>query len=420
MTDRTRALTARSGRLLAEIGAPEQAQLAPMQAQTIEALGRLAGGIAHDLNNLLTVACGSLELLEMRISDEKSLRLLHGAQGAMSRGAKLAESLLAFARKQRLEPVLVNLNSIVVEVTDLFRRSIGATVEVRHALTTSLWPTLIDANQIETVLLNIAINAHDAMPSGGVLRIETANIHADNDDMPPEMMGRDCVLLSMTDTGIGMSAEVIEHACEPFFTTKEIGAGTGLGLSTVFGVVRQSGGVVRIRSRPGEGTTVQVYLPRASSAATTDAEDAMPIHPRTSARARILVVDDDAAVRWVTVECLREIGHFVAETDSGPGALAILERGDPCDLVVIDQLMPGLLGTETVRLARVTRPNLKVLFVTGYVGKSELEGSNDPLIMKPFKAAALAEAVRSALRQERYHGAVDIVPLPRREATTAL
>jgi CheY-like chemotaxis protein len=169
--------------------------------------------------------------------------------------------------------------------------------------------------------------------------------------------------------------------------------------------VRQSGGAVRIRSRLGEGTTVQIYLPRASSAATAGAENAMPVHPRTSARARILVVDDDAAVRWVTVECLREIGHFVAETDSGPAALAILERGDPCDLVVIDQLMPGLLGTETVRLARMTRPELKVLFVTGYAGKSELEGGSDPLIMKPFKAAALVEAVRSALREERYHGA---------------
>ena len=419
VTDRTRELAATNERLIAEIGAREQAQAALVQAQKMEAMGQLTGGIAHDFNNLLTVASGSLDLLEMRISDEKSLRLLHSAQGAMSRGAKLTESLLAFARKQRLEPVLADLNSIVVEVTDLLRRLIGATVEVRHALAGPLWPTLIDASQIEAALLNIAINARDAMPSGGVLRIATANIHAGNDDLPQEVVGHDCVLVSMTDTGTGMSAEVIEHAFEPFFTTKETGKGTGLGLSTVFGVVRQSSGAVRIRSRLGEGTTVQIYLPRASSAAMAGAEKAVPLRPRTSAGARILVVDDDPRVRWVTVECLREIGHFVAEADSGRSALTILERGDPCDLVVIDQLMPGLLGTETVRLARMTRPELKVLFVTGYADKFELEGGSDPLVMKPFKPAALAEAVGSALRQERYDGAGNIVPLPRREPKMA-
>jgi CheY-like chemotaxis protein len=190
-----------------------------------------------------------------------------------------------------------------------------------------------------------------------------------------------------------MSPEVIEHAFEPFFTTKDIGKGTGLGLSTVFGVVRQSGGAVRIRSRIGEGTTVQIYLPRTDGATTLRTGDAVPARPQTSGGSRILVVDDDAGVRWVTVECLRENGHFVAEADSGGGALAILERGDPCDLVVMDQLMPGLLGTETVRLARMKRPELKVLFVTGYAHKFEMVGATDPLIMKPFRPAALA-AVR--------------------------
>jgi len=253
VTDRTRELAATNERLTAEIGAREQAQAALVQAQKMEAMGQLTGGIAHDFNNLLTVASGSLDLLEMHLTDERSLRLLHSAQGAMSRGAKLTESLLAFARKQRLEPALADLNSIVVEVTDLLRRLIGAMVEVRHALAGSLWPTVIDASQIEAALLNIAINARDAMPSGGVLQIETENVSAGNDQMPQEVVGHDCVLLSMTDTGTGMSSEVIDHAFEPFFTTKEIGKGTGLGLSTVFGVVRQSGGTVRIRSRLGEG-----------------------------------------------------------------------------------------------------------------------------------------------------------------------
>lgn len=212
-----------------------------------------------------------------------------------------------------------------------------------------------------------------------------------------------------------MSPEVIERVFEPFFTTKEIGKGTGLGLSTVFGVVRQSGGAVRIRSRIGEGTTVQIYLPRANRAIAQRAGSAMPVRPRASGGARILVVDDDAGVRWVTVECLREIGHFVAEADNGRAALAILERGDPCDLVVMDQLMPGLLGTEAVRLARIKRPQLKVLFVTGYADKFELEGATDPLIMKPFKPAALAEAVRNALQQATDNEASNVVRLPWRE-----
>jgi PAS domain S-box-containing protein len=418
VVERTRQLAATNDRLTAEIAAREQAQGALAQAQKMEAMGQLTGGIAHDFNNLLTIASGSLELLEGRISDEQSLRLLRSARGAMTRGAKLTGSLLAFARKQRLEPVLTDLNSIVVELTDLLRRSIGPTVEVRRALMDAPWPTLIDTGQIETALLNIAINARDAMPSGGTLLIETANIPAGN-DMPEEVVGHDCVLVSISDTGTGMSPEVIEHAFEPFFTTKDVGKGTGLGLSTVFGVVRQSGGTVRIRSRIGEGTTVQIYLPRANRATTLRAGDAVPVRRRTSGGARILVVDDDAGVRWVTVEYLREIGHFVTEAESGRAALAILERGDPCDLVVIDQLMPGLLGTETVRLARTKRPELKVLFVTGYADKFELDGANGPLIMKPFKRAVLAEAICTALQQATHHWAGNVVPLPRREAPSA-
>jgi len=280
VVERTHELAATNARLTAEIAAREQAQIALAQAQKMEAMGQLTGGIAHDFNNLLTIASGSLELLERCISDEKSLRLLRSAQGAMTRGARLTVSLLAFARKQRLEPVRADVNSIVVEMTDLLCRSIGPTVEVRHALVDAPWPILVDTGQIETALLNIAINARDAMPSGGTLLIETANISAKNNDMPEEVVGHDCVLVSMSDTGTGMSPEVIEHAFEPFFTTKDIGKGTGLGLSTVFGVVRQSGGAVRIRSRIGEGTTVQIYLPRTNGATTLRTGDAVPARPR--------------------------------------------------------------------------------------------------------------------------------------------
>jgi PAS domain S-box-containing protein len=419
VVERTRELVAMNERLTVEIAAHQQAQVALAQAQKMEAMGQLTGGIAHDFNNLLTIASGSLELLEGRIADEKSVRLLRSAQGAMTRGARLTGSLLAFARKQRLEPVLTDLNSIVVELTDLLRRSIGPTIEVRHALIDAPWPTRVDTGQIETAILNIAINARDAMPSGGALLIETANIPASANGMPEEVVGHDCVLLSMSDTGTGMSPEVIEHAFEPFYTTKEVGKGTGLGLSTVFGVVRQSGGAVRIQSRIGEGTTVQIYLPRADSVTALRAGDAISPRRRASGSGRILVVDDDAAVRWVTVECLRESGHFVAEADSGRAALEILERGDPCDLVVIDQLMPGLLGTETVRMARTKRPGLKVLFVTGYADKFELEGGIDPLLMKPFGPTALAEAVQSILQHATHSGVGNVVPLARRGSPNA-
>jgi signal transduction histidine kinase/ActR/RegA family two-component response regulator len=374
----------------------KQAQETLLQSQKMEAIGQLTGGIAHDFNNLLTVAWGSLEMLEPRLSDEKNLRLLRSAQSAMSRGAELTGSLLAFARKQRLQPVLADLNSVIIEMTEMLRRSIGPSIEIRHAFASDLWPVLIDIAQIETALLNVAINARDAMPGGGTLLIETANI---SDEAPEEVAGCECVLVSMRDTGTGMSPEVMERAFEPFFTTKEIGKGTGLGLSMVFGVVRQSGGAVRLGSRIGGGTRVQIYLPRVNCAALPEAQSALPASARTSTAARILVVDDDPDVRGVTVECLKEIGYSVSETDSGRAALALLERGDPFDLVVMDQVMPGLSGQETVRLARRTRPGLKVLFMSGYAGMGEYEreAGHDCWLGKPFRAEVLVRAVSAAL-----------------------
>src|SRR5438270_8986860 len=265
---RTRELAMANERLRAEIDAREQAQSALLQAQKMEAMGQLTGGVAHDFNNLLTAVSGSLALLEARISDERSLRLLHTAQRGASQGAKLTESLLAFARQQRLNPIPADLNSIIVEMTEMLRRSIGTTVEIRRDLAAELWPVLIDTGQIETALLNVAINARDAMPGCGMVPLETANINASSQELPEEIAGQDCVLVSVRDTGTGMSPEVLQRAFEPFFTTKEVGKGTGLGLSMAFGVVRQSGGTVRIRSRLREGTTVQIYLPRAIETAT--------------------------------------------------------------------------------------------------------------------------------------------------------
>src|SRR6516162_8790046 len=408
VADRTQELAAANKRLRAEIGAREQAQAALLQAQKMEAMGQLTGGVAHDFNNLLTAVSGSLALLESRITDERSVRLLRAAQRGASRGAKLTESLLAFARKQRLDPVPADLNSIVVEISEMLRRSIGASIEVTNVLASDLWPVLIDVSQIETALLNVALNARDAMPGGGVLIIETANIRARDNELPVEVVGQDCVLVSLCDTGTGMSPEVIERAFEPFFTTKEIGKGTGLGLSMVFGVVRQSGGAVRIRSRLREGTTVQIYLPRTIEVTTSGPRWA--VKPQAAEKTHILVVDDDPDVRWITSEDLREIGYLVTEADSGRAALTILERGVPCDLMIADLVMTGLTGVDTVRLARRTRPDLKVLFCSGYADMSRFEEYiiGETLLRKPFGPDTLAEAVHDAL-QRTIQGAVDNV-----------
>ena len=396
---RTRELAAANERLQAEIDAREQAQSALLQAQKMEAMGQLTGGVAHDFNNLLTAISGSLALLEARISDERSLRLVHTAQRCASQGAKLTESLLAFARKQRLNPIPADLNSIIVEMTEILRRSIGPTVEIRHGLASELWPVLIDTGQIETALLNVTLNARDAMPGGGTVLIETANVNAKSEELPEEVASQDCVLVSVRDTGTGMSPEVLERAFEPFFTTKEIGKGTGLGLSMVFGVVRQSGGTVRIRSRLREGTTVQIYLPRAMENGTFAAGGARPDH--AAGGAHILVVDDDPDVRWIIAQDLQEIGYVVTEADSGRAALEILERDTPCDLMVTDLVMPGLSGLDTLRLARRTRPDLKVLFASGYADLSRFGNnlSSHSLLKKPFKSETLAKAVQTALQQ---------------------
>ena len=415
VAERTRELAAANERLRSEIDARELAQAALVQAQKMEAVGQLTGGIAHDFNNLLTAVSGSLELLEARISDEKSLRLLRTAQRGASRGAKLTQSLLAFARKQHLEPVPADLNSIIAEMSDMLHRSLGSSVDIRHIPGGRLWPVLIDVNQIELALLNIAINARDAMPQGGILLIETANITAGSDALPEEVAGCDCVLVSMRDTGTGMSPEVVERAFEPFFTTKEIGKGTGLGLSMVFGVVRQSGGTVQIRSRIREGAIVQIYLPRASEAVTPPSRRAGQV--QKAGQARILVVDDDREVRWVTAEALRGIGYDVTEAGSGRAALTLLERGDPCDLVIMDVAMPGLSGAETIRLARRMRPDLNALFCTGNAdaARFESETGDDPLLTKPFSPDALAEAVRKALLGRPGRTAGNVVPLRRND-----
>jgi signal transduction histidine kinase len=390
VAQRTQELADVNNQLRTEIEAREQAQSTLLQAQKMEAMGQLTGGIAHDFNNLLTIACGALDKLSARVPDETSLRLVRSAESAMWRGASLTRALLAFARKQRLEPVLADLNSIILEMSDMLRRSIGPSIEIWHSLAAGLWPVLIDIGQIETALLNLAINARDAMPGGGTLSITTANVSS---ELPEEIAARDCVLVSVGDTGTGMSPRVMERAFDPFFTTKD--KGTGLGLSMVFGVVHQSGGTVRLRSQIGSGTTVLIYLPRATGVCASPA-GARSSAVQLRADARVLVVDDDPAVRELTAECLREFGYSTVEADSGEAALTLLKGEDRCDLVVMDEVMPGLSGQETAHLARRARPGLKVLFLSGYPADDD-QGA-DIWLQKPFKPRTLADAVLKVLR----------------------
>jgi PAS domain S-box-containing protein len=389
------------------------------QSQKMEAVGQLTGGIAHDFNNLLTAMMGNLELLAPRVAgDSSAAGYLAGALRAAENGARLTEQLLAFSRRQHLETRPVDLNAVIAGMRDLLSRTIGTNIRVRTDLDPELWPALVDPTQIEIAVLNLAINARDAMPLGGSLTIETRNLRGGTAAVPGEIGNRDCIRISVRDTGTGMSEEVLRSAVEPFFTTKEVGKGSGLGLSQVYGMARQSNGALQIESQPGAGTTVHLYLPRA------EAEDGAAAERRTGAATpeaggRILVVDDDPGVREVTVQMLRQIGYGVVEADSGQAALDALARGEIYDLVLIDVAMPGLNGIETVRRARERWPGLRVLYVTGYADfrAADRRTGDDPLIKKPFRLAELRAEVRRAIKKIRGEEAKNVVPLQRRGET---
>jgi CheY-like chemotaxis protein/nitrogen-specific signal transduction histidine kinase len=370
------------------------------QAQKMEILGQLTGGVAHDFNNLLTAILGNLELLGPRIAgDAPAAKYVGAAERAAENGARLTEQLLAFSRRQHLRPRSVDLNAVIGGMRDLLTRMIGATVAVETRLMSELWPVLIDPTQIEIAILNLAVNARDAMPLGGTLVIASRNIPAGTETVPREIGTGDCICVSVRDNGSGMSEEVLRSAVEPFFTTKEVGKGSGLGLSQVYGVVQQSNGSLAIESEVGRGTIVSIYLPRAaaaSGAADGPADKEAP-EPESG---RVLVVDDDAGVREITVQMLRQIGYSVSEADNGQGALDTLARGETYDLLVMDIAMPGIDGIETVKRARQTAPGQRVLYITGYAdsARADRRTGDDPLIKKPFRQRDLREAVRRALR----------------------
>ena len=385
-----------------------EAQL--QQSQRLESVGQLTGGIAHDFNNLLTVILGNAELLTESLADSEELAPLAGhIEAAATRGAELTRRLLAFARRQPLEPEPVDVNAAIRELEPLLRRALGEHVEIEVTRGAGLWPAMIDAGQFESALMNLAINARDAMPDGGRLTIETANVRIDEDyqGMHPDAKTGQYVLVAVSDTGTGIGEEDLGKVFEPFFTTKEKGRGTGLGLSMVYGFIKQSEGHVGIYSELGEGTTVKLYLPRAhAGAAPQQKSESRSNRGRGEA---VLVVEDDPAVRGFAVAALEQLGYRVQTASGGAEALAVLEDGAEFDLLFTDVVMPGgMSGRELAEAATELRPGLKVLYTSGYTENSVVHhGRLDPdvqLLSKPYRRDELARRVRRVLDEDSGEG----------------
>ncbi len=386
-----------------------RAQEALRQSQKMEAVGQLTGGIAHDFNNLLAGISGSLELLDRRMAAgnlEGAGRYIAAAQGAARRAATLTQRLLAFSRRQTLDPRPVDVNRLIAEMADLIRRSVGPDIEVAVAGASDLWLTRVDPSQLENSLLNLCINARDAMaPDGGRVTIETANVWLD------EYAARECELppgpyvsLSVTDTGCGMEPGVIERAFDPFFTTKPLGQGTGLGLSMIYGFVRQSEGQIHIRSEVGKGTTMSLYLPRHAGGAEDVEQDAEHAAADLGDGETILLVDDEPTIRMLVGEMLGEQGYRVLEAEDGPSGLRVIQSDVRLDLLITDVGLPGgMNGRQLADAARTTCPGLKVLFITGYAENAVVRNSGlqagMAVITKPFVVAEFGRKVRALIDQ---------------------
>jgi nitrogen-specific signal transduction histidine kinase len=400
VAERTSDLRLALDRLQAEVAERERAEEALRQAQKMEAVGQLTGGIAHDFNNLLTPILGGLELIANRVDDARLKRVAETALESSRRGAKLTGQLLAFSRIQRLAMQPVAVNAVIANMRQILKHTIGAGIEVRTAFDDQAGHAICDENQLENAILNLAINARDAMPSGGVLAITTECVE---EAAGPDLEGGDYVCVSVEDDGEGMAPDVLARAIEPFFSTKPLGKGTGLGLAQVYGIAKQSGGTMRIESEPGKGTRVRILLPRAPSAGASEGASqsggaTMP-GPAPSPTIRILVVDDDADVRGFLADALDELGHQVSACDCGEAAIVEVERSCP-DLLLLDFAMPGMNGAEAAREIRSRCPGLPIVFVTGYAESEQLEralGRDVRVLRKPFSIeellAVIAEAV---------------------------
>jgi PAS domain S-box-containing protein len=375
------------------------------QSQKMEAVGQLTGGIAHDFNNMLTGVLGGLDMLRRRLDagrTEDLSRFVEVATTSAERAAALTHRLLAFSRRQTLDPQAIDVNRLVASMEDMLRRTIGVHVDLAVSLASDVRRALCDSNQLESAILNLAINARDAMADGGKLTIETGNAHLEESYARgvEGLAAGEYVLISVSDTGQGMPPEVLARAFDPFFTTKPLGQGTGLGLSMVYGFVRQSGGHISIYSEPSIGTTVKIYLPCAGAAA-GDAPQRAAAEPPPGAGEAVLVVEDDPSVRAIIVELLRELGYRVIAPRDTDEALRIIASGQTLDLLVTDVGLPGLNGRQLAEIARQSRPVLPVLFITGYAAgaarRSDMLGPGMDMISKPFAVEALAEKVRDMI-----------------------
>jgi PAS domain S-box-containing protein len=384
----------------------EQTRAHLAQAQKMEAIGQLTGGVAHDFNNLLTAVLGSLELLKLdeQPHDADTERLLGVIQHAAERGATLTARLLAFSRRQTLAPKVTDLNRLVSNMSELLRQTLGEQITIEAVLAGGLWTTLVDQNQMENSIINLAVNARDAMPSGGKLTIETGNTYLDDDYAlaHTEVMPGQYVLVAVSDTGAGMTEEELLQAFEPFYTTKGEGKGTGLGLSQVYGFVKQSRGHVKLYSEPGQGTTVKIYLPR--NVSTDGASGSGPLRTQASAPhgvETVLVVEDDVDVRRFSADAISHLGYFVLQAPDAKTALELLERQPDIALLFTDVGLPGMNGRQLADEALRRAPGLKVVFTTGYARNAIVHhgvlDSGLHLLPKPFTIEGLARILRNAL-----------------------
>ena len=379
------------------------------QSQKMEAVGQLTGGLAHDFNNLLTGISGSVEMIQVRVAQGRTAELdryILAAQGAVKRASALTHRLLAFSRRQTLDPKPTNVNHLLRGLDELVRRTVGPGIEVEVVGASGLWPTLVDPNQLENAVLNLCINARDAMPDGGRLTIETSNKWLDQraalqQDLPVGQY----VSLCVTDTGTGIAPAIVNKIFDPFFTTKPIGEGTGLGLSMIYGFARQSGGQVRVYSELGQGTTMCLYLPRHDEDVALDEEALQWTRPGPSGDGQVvLVIDDDPTIRMLVGETLSDSGYAVIESPDGAAGLRVLESNARIDLLITDVGLPGgMNGRQVADAARVNRPDLKVLFITGYaenavIGRGRLD-SGMFVLTKPFQMEMLVDRVRDIIEQ---------------------
>jgi signal transduction histidine kinase/CheY-like chemotaxis protein len=401
LTQRTEELTALNARLEGEITQRKVAENQLHQSQKMEALGQLTGGIAHDFNNLLTAVIGNLELAQKRTgSDPHTAGLLGAALSASERGATLIKDLLTFARRQSLHPRAVDVSAVVDNAEKILKQTISPDIRLLIRAEPGVRPAWVDPNQLGLAILNLALNARDAMPAGGRLQIACENRRAEPGNSPPELAVGDYVIVSVSDTGTGMSEATLAHAFEPFFTTKEAGRGSGLGLSMVQGFAVQSGGAVQIVSLLGEGTNVTLWLPHTEGGSTETAPLEQSGSVSGPTQARILDCDDDGDVRALVGTYLRDSGYTVWEANNPTLALQILEREQPIDLLLVDYAMPEMTGPAVIDRARTCQPGLKTLLITGYAEALRHNGvCGVPILPKPFKVAELSRRIAEILNE---------------------